>query len=189
MKKRLMTFGTAALPGLPAMAFLAAAFLGALSLGASSEARAANPTPINKFSDWVASTYDDNGKTLCFATTEPKRVTGKYQGRGKPYIAVTHAPAANVRDQISYVAGYDFKPDSDVKVTIGKETFMLGVLQKGRAWAKDSDTDKALVLAMRKGNSLTVKGTSTHGNDITDTYSLIGFSKAYQAIGAACKIQ
>jgi len=184
MKKRLMTFGTAALPG-----FATAVFLVALMLTASFEARAANPTPINKFSDWVASTYDDNGKTLCFATTEPKRVTGKYQGRGKPYIAVTHAPAANVRDQISYVAGYDFKPDSDVKVTIGKETFMLGVLQKGRAWAKDSDTDKALVLAMRKGSSLTIKGTTAHGNDITDIYSLIGFSKAYQAISAACKIQ
>src|SRR5579871_583156 len=184
MMKRLLAFGTAALPVFPALAFLAL-----LSLATSFEARAANPTPINKFSDWVASTYDDNGKTLCFATTEPKRVSGKYQGRGKPYIAVTHAPAANVRDQVSYVAGYDFKPDSDVKVTIGKETFMLSVLQKGRAWAKDSDTDKALVLAMRKGNSLTIKGSPAHGNDITDVYSLIGFSKAYQAIGTACKVQ
>ena len=176
MKKRLLAFG-------------AAAFLAVATLAGAFEARAANPVPINKFGDWVASTYDDSGKTLCFATTEPRRVAGKYAGRGKPYIAVTHAPAANVRDQVSYVAGYDFKPDSDVKVTVGKETFMLGVLQKGRAWAKDSDTDKALVLAMRKGNSLTIKGTSAHGTDITDVYSLMGFSKAYQAIGVACKIQ
>src|SRR5579871_3904170 len=176
MMKRLMAFG-------------AAASLAAVVLAAGFEAQAANPVPINKFGEWVASTYDDSGKTLCFATTEPKRVVGKYAGRGKPYIAVTHAPAANVRDQVSYVAGYDFKPDSDVKVTIGKETFMLSVLQKGRAWAKDSDTDKALVLAMRKGNSLTIKGSPAHGNDITDVYSLIGFSKAYQAIGTACKVQ
>lgn len=179
MKKWLLAFGAAAMP----------VFLVAVFLVASFEARAANPTPINKFSDWVASTYNDSGKTLCYATTEPKKVVGKFQGRGKPYIAVTHAPAANVRDQISYVAGYEFKPDSDVKVTIGKQTFILGVLQKGRAWAKDADTDKALVLAMRKGNSLTIKGTSAKGTDITDVYSLLGFTKAYQAIGAACKIQ
>lgn len=179
MKKWLLVFGPAA--------FTVLLVVG--SPGASFEARAADPVAIDKYSDWAAWTYNDSGKTLCYATTAPKRMAGKYQGRLKPYIAVTHAPAANVRDQISYVAGYEFKPDSDVKVTIGKETFVLGVLQKDRAWAKDSDTDKALVVAMRKGNSLTIKGISARGTNITDVYSLLGFSKAYQAIGTACKIQ
>ena len=36
------------------------------------------PTPINKFGDWVASTYDDSGKTLCYATSEPKKQAGKF---------------------------------------------------------------------------------------------------------------
>jgi len=174
MKKWLLAFGMAAFSILFATSF---------------EARAADPVSIGRSADWAAWTYTDNGKMLCYATTAPKRVIGKYQSRGKPYIAVTHAPAANVRDQVSYVAGYEFKPDSDVTLTIGKETFTLGVLQKDRAWAKDSDTDKALVLAMRKGNSLTIKGTSVRGTDITDVYSLLGFTKAYQAIGVACKIQ
>ncbi|MFI5018219.1 MAG: invasion associated locus B family protein, partial [Dongiales bacterium] len=67
--------------------------------------------------------------------------------------------------------------------------FSLSVLQKDRAWAKDATADKAMIDAMRKGSSLTVKGTSSRGTEITDTYSLLGFSKAYQAIGAACKVQ
>ncbi len=150
---------------------------------------ASAPTPINKFTDWTASTYDDGGKTLCYATSEPKKQAGKFSSRGKPYIAITHAPQANVRDQVSYIAGYDFKPDSDVKVTIGKQSFSLNLLQKDRAWAKDADTDKALVAAMRKGSTLVIQGTSSRGTQITDTYSLSGFSKAYQAIGTACKIQ
>jgi invasion protein IalB len=150
---------------------------------------ASAPTPINKFTDWTASTYDDSGKTLCYATSEPKKQAGKFTNRGKPYIAITHAPQANVRDQVSYIAGYEFKPDSDVKVTIGKQNFSLGLLQKDRAWAKDADTDKALVAAMRKGNTLVIQGTSSRGTQITDTYSLNGFTKAYQAIGVACKIQ
>jgi invasion protein IalB len=174
MKKRLLACGAAVV------------LAGLLSVGA---AVAANPTPINKFSDWVASTYTDNGKTLCYASTEPKKVSGAPKGRAKPYIAVTHAPAANVRDQVSYVAGYEMKPDSQVSITIGKETYALTILQKDRAWAKDPDTDKALVGAMKKGNSVTIKGTTTTGKTVTDTYSLLGFSKAYQAIGAACKIQ
>ncbi len=94
-----------------------------------------------------------------------------------------------MRDQVSYVAGYEMKPDSQVSIIIGKETYALTILQKDRAWAKDPDTDKALVGAMKKGNSVTIKGTTTTGKTVTDTYSLLGFSKAYQAIGAACKIQ
>ena len=160
-----------------------------MTMASSTAVAASAPTPINKFTDWTASTYDDGGKTLCYATSEPKKQAGKFTSRGKPYIAITHAPQAKVRDQVSYIAGYDFKPDSVVKVTIGKQSFSLDLLQKDRAWAKDADTDKALVTAMRKGNSLVIKGVSARGTEITDTYSLSGFSKAYQAIGTACKIQ
>jgi invasion protein IalB len=166
-----------------------AVVLAAVGLASQPVAAANAPTPINKFTDWSASTYDDGGKTLCYATSDPKKQAGKFSSRGKPYIAITHAPQANVRDQVSYVAGYDIKPDSVVKVTIGKQTFQLELLQKDRAWAKNSDIDKQLVAAMRKGNTLTIQGTSTRGTQITDTYSLSGFSKAYQAIGTACKIQ
>jgi hypothetical protein len=168
----------------------AAVMVAVLGLSLAGLAGAANgPTPINKFTDWSASTYDDGGKTLCYATSDPKKQAGKFTSRGKPYIAITHAPQANVRDQVSYVAGYDIKPDSVVKVTIGKQSFQLELLQKDRAWAKNSDIDKQLVAAMRKGNTLVIQGTSSRGTQITDTYSLNGFSKAYQAIGTACKIQ
>jgi hypothetical protein len=163
--------------------------LGVLAGTAGLADAAGSPTPLNKFTDWSASTYDDGGKTLCYATSDPKKQAGKFASRGKPYIAITHAPQANVRDQVSYVAGYDFKPDSVVKVTIGKQSFQLELLQKDRAWAKNSDIDKQLVAAMRKGSTLTIQGTSARGNQITDTYSLSGFSKAYQAIGTACKVQ
>jgi len=156
---------------------------------AAGTARAENPTPIDKFSDWIAQTYDDNGKTLCYATSSPKKQAGNFKSRGNPYIAVTHAPQSGVRDQVSYIAGYEIKANTPVTLIIGKQSFTLPVLQKDRAWAKDADADKAMIEAMRKGNSLTVKGTSARGTDITDTYSLLGFSKAYAAIGAACKIQ
>ena len=169
---------------------LAGAMAAALALStAAGTARAANPAPIDKFGDWLAQTYDDNGKTLCYATSAPKKQAGNFKSRGNPYIAVTHAPQAGVRDQVSYIAGYELKPNSEVTLVIGNQSYALSVLQKDRAWAKDPDADKALIQAMRKGNTLTIKGTSARGTDITDTYSLTGFSKAYQAIGAACKVQ
>src|SRR5471032_2016958 len=78
--------------------------LGLLAGTAGLADAAGSPTPLNKFTDWSASTYDDGGKTLCYATSDPKKQAGKFGTRGKPYIAITHAPQANVRDQVSYVA-------------------------------------------------------------------------------------
>ena len=143
-------------------------------------------SPSTGFTDWLAQTYDDNGKTLCYATSAPKKQAGNFKSRGNPYIAITHAPQSGVRDQVSYIAGYELKPNSEVILTIGNQNFSLSVLQKDRAWAKDATVDKKLVDAMRKGASLTVHGTSARGTETTDTYSLIGFDKAYAAIGAAC---
>jgi hypothetical protein len=168
---------------------LAGGLAAALMVSAAGVARAVNPTPIDRFGDWIAQTYDDNGKLLCYATSSPKKQAGNFKTRGNPYIAVTHAPKSGVHDQVSYIAGYEFKPNSEVQLTVGGQSFPLSVLQKDRAWAKDAETDKALVAAMRKGNTLTIKGISARGTDITDTYSLRGFSKAYQAIGNACKVQ
>src|SRR5262249_21948512 len=149
---------------------------------------AASPTPINRFSDWSAQTYDDGGKTLCYATSSPKKQAGNFKSRGNPYIAITHAPQSGVRDQVSYIAGYELKPNSDVTLTIGKQSFSLSVLQKDRAWAKDSDTDKAMIDAMRKGRRVTVRGRRSRGNEVPDPYPRVGFPKPYQAMATACKV-
>ena len=42
---------------------------------------------------------------------------------------------------------------------------------------------------MRKGTSMTVHGTTARGTETTDSYSLIGFNKAYAAIGTACGVK
>jgi invasion protein IalB len=50
----------------------------------------------------------------------------------------------------------------------------------------DKDADKKLVQAMVKGSTMVVQGTSARGNNTKDTYSLSGFTRAYQAIRQAC---
>ena len=151
-----------------------AAILMAPALG-----HAASPTLLSKFNDWVASTYDYNGKTLCYATSEPKHQAGAGKGRAKAYIAVTHVsvPDASLHDQESSIAGYELKPNTTVRLTIGSETFSLDLLQKDRAGAKDAEADKALVGAMRRGNTLVIRSTPAKGGEVTDSYSLSGFSR------------
>jgi hypothetical protein len=40
---------------------------------------------------------------------------------------------------------------------------------------------------MRRGSTMTVKGTSVRDTSSTDTYSLAGFASAYDAMRDACK--
>ena len=49
----------------------------------------------------------------------------------------------------------------------------------------DAD-DRALVEAMKRGSSMTVRGTSTRGTYSLDTYSLKGFTAAIEAMRDAC---
>ncbi len=57
------------------------------------------------------------------------------------------------------------------------------------AWAAEDKIDNALVQAMMKGRRMVIQGTSSRGTKTEDTYSLIGFTRAYKAIGKACKIK
>lgn len=162
---------------LAATGFVAPGFVGA--------AQAQGIERLGDFGDWSAFRFEDSGKTACYMASQPKKDEGKYQKRGDIYAIVTHRPAEKRQDEVSFVAGYRYEKDSTIEVTIGNKTFSLFTQNDG-AWAPDEKTDKSMVVAMKKGNSMVVKGTSSRGTKTTDTYSLKGFSKTYKAIGKAC---
>jgi hypothetical protein len=54
------------------------------------------------------------------------------------------------------------------------------------AWAYDED-DAKLVTAMKAGSEMVVVGTSSRGTRTTDTYSLMGFTNAHEAITGECQ--
>ena len=51
----------------------------------------------------------------------------------------------------------------------------------------NSDVDKQLIEAMKKGERLIIKGSSVNGFDTKDIYSLNGFNAAYKAISTKCR--
>ncbi len=166
------------------------AFIVVLALGvslATAPARAEDPKSIGVFTDWEAVTFTEGGNLGCYMTSDAKKSVGNYKERGKVYALVTHRPANESLDVVTLIAGYTFKKDSDVVVDIAGQKFSL-FTDKNSAWARDAETDHRLVAAMRKGSTMTVKGSSERGTATTDTYSLKGFSKAYAAINAACGV-
>lgn len=168
---------------------LAALFVaGALWSLPDGSARAQSIERIGDFSDWSAFKYEEGGKPICFMASEPTKAEGNYTTRGKIHAMVTQRPGDNRIDEVSIQAGYDYKEKSLVDVQVGTTKLRL-FTEGGSAWAVDKDADKSLVQAMIKGNTMIVQGTSSRGTNTKDTYSLSGFTRAYEAIRQACGLK
>ncbi|MDX1400868.1 MAG: invasion associated locus B family protein [Kiloniellales bacterium] len=161
--------------------------LAVLALGLSVDLAAAQGTErIGDFGDWSAFRYKENNQTICYIASIPKKDEGDYTRRGDIFAIVTHRPSENTRNEFSLVAGYSYKDGSSVELLIGDRKWTLFTDADG-AFAADAETDNAIVNAMVKGTTMKAKGTSSRGTATTDTYSLIGFTKAHKAINQACK--
>jgi len=144
------------------------------------------PKSLGTFSNWEAVTFQEGGNTGCYITSVPSKKEGAYTSRDRTYALVTHRPADKTFNVVTIVAGYTYKEGSEVTIRIGGNSFRL-FTNKDAAWAPDEETDKRIVQAMIKGNGMIVEGISSRGTKTTDTYSLIGFTKAFRAIADACK--
>ena len=143
---------------------------------------------LGSFRDWSAHTFPEGGNIVCSMWSQPTKAEGKYKRRDEIYVFVTHRPANDRLNEVSFHAGYLYKLDSEVTVVIDDETFSL-FTKDSTAWNSDGKGDKAVIQAMRAGSRMVVKGISKFGTLTTDTYSLLGFTAAYRAINSACKIK
>ena len=98
------------------------------------------------------------------------------------------APWAKKNNVVSFLAGYNYKKDSEARALVGGAKFIL-FTDKDVAWARTPTQDKALVGAMRRGATMTLDGLSGRSTRTTDVYSLTGFSKAHDVINRICKVK
>ena len=101
--------------------------------------------------------------------------------RGDTYILVYRI---NNSDEaiVQIDAGYPFKTDVDVEVKID-DSFHKFYSEDDTAWTKD---DKSVIYAMKKGIKLTIKGESSRGTKTIDTYTLKGFTVAFNKLTNDC---
>lgn len=154
-------------------------------LSGVAHAESSEPKLLGTFGDWSAYSYADGGKNVCYILSTPKKAVGAYKKRGEIFALVTHRPAEKTRNTFSVMAGYTYKADSTVTVTIDKQKFAL-FTQNDSAWAPDPATDNRIADAMKKGASMVIKGSSNKATDTVDTYGLKGTGAAFAAIDKAC---
>lgn len=135
--------------------------------------------------DWRVFTLDQGGKKQCYIASAPAKSKGTFKKRGDAYLLVTSRSAT--QDEVNASSGFPYKKGTDAHVTLNTTDKFRLFTQGDQAWARDSKQDAAIVNAMKKAGTLTLRGTSPKESYAEDTYSLKGFSKAYEQMKKACK--
>ena len=165
--------------------FLATILTGFVLAGMAGGVAAAESERILTSKDWEAYTLKRDGGRLCYVTSLPKDSSGRYTKRDETRVYVTHGPGKEVRNVVQFTAGYKHKKYSLVDISIDGKKFQLFTIDD-RAYAESEEDDLAIIRAMKRGNKMIVKGTSSRGTVTTDVYSLSGFTKTKNLIDKAC---
>ena len=129
---------------------------------------------IGKFKDWQTMVLIEPTGTVCFAQSSPVLQAPKSNQRDAR-LFVTFRPNEKIIDEISASPGYEFNQNNSVTATSGKEKIKFDILQQGFAWIADNKIEKKMVTGYNQNGSQTI-----------DHYSLLGFTKAYNAAKTAC---
>ncbi len=141
--------------------------------------------PISIHRDWTLFKSTENGKEICYIASLPIKKEGTYKKRGEPYATVMREKGAS-HDEISISSGFLYDLDRDIEVSILKRKFPLFANDE-KAWTYDRNDDVEMVKQMQLGAKMYVLAYSKAGERANDTYSLIGFNDAYNAMLSLCK--
>ena len=146
------------------------------------------PTLLGQYGEWGAYTASPGGKKICFVLAKPANSSTSPPNRPRDpaWMFISTRPAEKVKDEVSVIFGYGLKPSSDANIEVAGGSYAMYTQADG-AWVKNAAEEPKLVETMRKGQDLTVKGTSAKGTVSTDVYSLKGLSLALDKVGQECR--
>jgi len=144
-----------------------------------------NLKSVGKFKDWESFVLSQEGNKICFAQSIPVVRAPKKLKREPSRLFVSFRPNENIKNEISVTNGYEFKLKAPVAAKSGKKSYDL--FSKGRfAWVVDNEDESKLIVTMKKASRLMIIGNTTKGDQTTDHYSMMGFTKAYNTAKKSC---
>ena len=97
---------------------------------------------------------------------------------------VTFRKSEKIRDEVSVTSGHEYK-SSSVTATSGKNEFSM-FSQGNFAWLIDREEEASLIKTMKKASRLSILAKANNGRQTKDLYSMMGFTKAYNATKKNC---
>ena len=140
---------------------------------------------IGKFKDWETFTMVENENKVCFAQSIPILQAPKKIERAAR-LFVTFRPDDKIKDEINVTAGYVLNNKKKIIAKSGKNVLRFSTVQENFAWFQENKTEKKLIKMMKKGTRLMVIAYNMQDRQTIDHYSLLGFTKAYNAAKKSC---
>ncbi|NKC32332.1 invasion associated locus B family protein [Falsiroseomonas selenitidurans] len=166
------------------MVRIALPLLAALVLPFAAEAQPrAQPQRLGAHQSWTAATHQEGGQKICYAFA--RSGDGENAARRNVMLTVTHRPAG--RDQVAVSVGQALPRGAEAVMTVtssgGNNDFRSYGVVGASAFFQGGTT---LIDAFRAGRDAMVRTPGAGGRPVTDTFSLIGFTAAYEAISREC---
>jgi len=140
---------------------------------------------IGKFKDWETFTVTENDNKICFAQSIPILRAPKKFERNPSRLFITFRPSEDIKDEVSATSGYTFQKEKIVKAKTGKKTYDF-FSREEFAWILDTDEEQRFIKAMKRASRVMIIGRTEKGKQTIDHYSLMGFTKAYDAAKKNC---
>tara|TARA_B110000093_G_C12655676_1_gene280109 strand:+ start:45 stop:545 length:501 start_codon:yes stop_codon:yes gene_type:complete len=149
-----------------------------------SKTYAANPVSTGTFKDWQVFTATTEQGKICFAQSKPKTRSPKNFKREPSKLFVTFRPQENIKDEVSVTSGHVYRT-STVNAKSGRNNYAF-FSKQNFAWIADEKREKKFIKLMKKASNIMLIANEPKGSQTVDHYSMIGFSKAYEAARKNC---
>ncbi len=101
-------------------------------------------------------------------------------------LFVSFRPKDKIFDEVSVTSGYEYNKQNSIIAKSGKSKFKFDISQEGFAWIAENKIEKKIIKKMKKASRIMVTGYNQAGSQTIDHYSLMGFTKAYNAAKKNC---
>jgi len=146
-----------------------------LFVASMSQLNAEEVKKIGKYKDWESMVVTQSSPIL----QAPK------SNKRDAKLFIAFRPAEQIINEVSVTAGYEFNSNT-VTAQSGKNKFKFDIKEQGFAWIADSKIEFRMIKRMKKGSRIMITGYNQNGSQTIDHYSLLGFTKAYNATKKAC---
>ena len=140
---------------------------------------------VGKFKDWETMIIVEQTGKVCFAQSAPVLQAPKSNIR-EARMFVSFRPGEKINNEISITGGYEFNNKNTITATSGKSKYKFDIAQEGFAWIADNKLENKMIKTMKKGSRIMITGYNQKGSQTIDHYSLLGFTKAYNAAKTSC---
>ena len=140
---------------------------------------------VGKFKDWETMIIVEQTGKVCFAQSVPVLQAPKSNKRDARMF-VSFRPNEKINNEISITGGYEFNNKNSITATSGKSKYKFDIAQEGFAWIADNKIEQKMIKTMKRGSRIMVTGYNQKGSQTIDHYSLLGFTKAYNAAKTSC---